>query len=260
MRNYRFLLVVFLLIAGCVANRPALLPPVTSSTEFFHLIATRYDSLHNQEVRASVDLTIDGVRERRASALVRHRFPSDLKLVVGGFGTVVMAARAQNDTLHVHLPRENRYLVGNPEDVLYVLTDVDLSYYAYDRAILGLPNISPIDASRVVRFEPGKENLFLELQHDLYLRRLWIEASTGFLREERVYNADGQLVSARLLSDYHRDDGFFLPRRIEIQQGEDVMLIQIKSRAINTGLSDEDFVLPVPKDATRHDIQLEIKN
>ena len=255
MCNHRFLLVVFLLTAGCVANRPALLPPVTSPTEFFHLIATRYDSLHNQEVRASVDLTVDGVRERRASALVRHRFPSDLKLVVGGFGTVVMTARAQNDTLHVHLPRENRYLVGNPEDVLYVLTDVDLSYYAYHRAILGLPNISPIDASRVVRFEPGEKNIFLELQHDLYLRRLWIEARTGFLREERVYNADGQLVSARILSDYRMDGGFFLPRRIEIQQGEDVMLIQVKSRAINTGLSDEDFALPIPKDATRYDIQ-----
>ncbi len=255
MRNYKFLLVFFFFIAGCVANRPVLLPPVTSSTEFFHLIATRYDSLHNQEVRASVDLTVDGVRERRASALVRYRFPSDLKLVVGGFGTVVMAARAQNDTLHVHLPRENRYLVGNPEDVLYVLTDVDLSYYAYDRAILGLPNLSPIDASRVVRFEPGEKNIFLELQHDLYLRRLWIEARTGFLREERVYNADGQLVSARILSDYRMDDGFALPRRIEIQQGEDVMLIQVKSRAINMGLSDEDFVLPMPKDATRHDIQ-----
>ena len=255
MRNHRFLLVIFLFTAGCVANRPALLPPVTSSTEFFHLIATRYDSLHNQEVRASVDLTIDGVRERRASALVRHRFPSDLKLVVGGFGTVVMAARAQNDTLHVHLPRENRYLVGNPEDVLYVLTDVDLSYYAYDRAILGLPNLSPIDASRVVRFEPGEKHIFIELQHNLYLRRLWIEARTGFLREERVYNGDGQLVSARMLSDYRMDGGFALPRRIEIRQGEDVMLIQIKSRVVNAGLSDEDFVLPVPKDATRHDIQ-----
>lgn len=255
MRNHRFLLIFFFLIAGCVANRPAPLPPVNSSDEFFHLIATRYDSLRNQEVRASIDLTIDGVRERRASALVRHRFPSDLKLVVGGFGTVVMAARAQDDTLHVHLPRENRYLVGHPEDVLYVLTDVDLSYYAYDRAILGLPNLSPLDASRVVRFEPGKENIFLALQHGLYSRRLWIEASTGFLREERVYNADGQLVSARLLSDYRWEDGFAFPRRIEIQQGEDVILIQVKSRAINTGLSDEDFALPIPKDATRYDIQ-----
>lgn len=255
MRNHRFLLIFFFFLGGCVANRPALLPPVTSSAEFFHLIATRYDSLRNQEVRASIDLTIDGVRERRASALVRHRLPSDLKLVVGGFGTVVMAARAQDDTLHVHLPRENRYLVGPPEDVLYVLTDVDLSYYAYDRAILGLPNLSPIDAARVVRFEPGKENIFLELQYDLYLRRLWIEARTGFLREERVYNGDGQFVSARILSDYRMDGGFALPRRIEIQQGEDVILIQVKSRAINTGLSDEDFVLPVPRDATRHDIQ-----
>ncbi len=255
MRNHRFLLIFFFFLGGCVANRPPLLPPVTSSAEFFDLIATRYDSLRSQEVRASIDLTIDGVRERRASALVRHRLPSDLKLVVGGFGTVVMAARAQDDTLHVHLPRENRYLVGPPEDVLYVLTDVDLSYYAYDRAILGLPNLSPIDAARVVRFEPGKENIFLELQYDLYLRRLWIEAHTGFLREERVYNGDGQFVSARILSDYRMDGGFALPRRIEIQQGEDVILIQVKSRAINTGLSDEDFVLPVPRDATRHDIQ-----
>ena len=255
MRNHRFLFVFLFLTAGCVANRPAPLPPVTSSDEFFHLIATRYDSLRNQEVRASIDLTIDGVRERRASALVRHRFPSDLKLVVGGFGTVVMAARAQDDTLHVHLPRENRYLTGPPEDVLYVLTDVDLSYYAYDRAILGLPNLSPLDASRVVRFESGKENIFIALQHGLYSRRLWIEASTGSLREERVYNADGQLVSARLLSDYRWEDGFAFPRRIEIQQGEDVILIQVKSRAINTGLSDEDFTLPIPKDATRYDIQ-----
>ncbi len=255
MHNRRCLLILLLLIAGCAANRPALLPPVTSSTEFFHLIATRYDSLHNQEVRASVDLTVDGVRERRASALVRHRFPSDLKLIVGGFGTVVMAARAQNDTLHVHLPRENRYLVGPPEDVLYTLTGVDLSYYAYYRAILGLPNLSSIDAARTVRFDPGKENIFLELQYDLYLRRLWIEARTGFLREERVYKGDGQLVSARILSDYRMDGGFALPRRIEIQQGEDVILIQIKSRAVNTVLSDRDFVLPVPRDAIRHDIQ-----
>ncbi len=255
MHNHRFLLILFFFTAGCAVNRPALLPPITSSAEFFRLTATRYDSLYNQEVRASIDLTIDGVRERRASALVRYRSPSDLKLVVGGFGTVAMAARAQNDTLHVHLPRENRYLVGHPEDVLYVLTGVDLSYYAYDRAILGLPNLSPLDASRVVRFESGGKNIFLELQHDLYLRRLWIEASTGFLREERVYNGDGQLVSARLLSDYRSEKGFALPRRIEIQQGENVILIQVKSRAVNTGLSDEDFALPVPKDATRHDIQ-----
>ena len=93
------------------------------------------------------------------------------------------------------------------------------------------------------------------MQYDLYLRRLWIEAHTGFLREERVYNGDGQLVSARMLSDYRMDDGFALPRRIEIRQGEDVILIQVKSRAINTGLADKDFVLPVPRDATRYDIQ-----
>ena len=75
MHNPKYLLILLFLIAGCAAHRPALLPPVTSSAEFFDLTATRYDSLHNQEVRASVDLTIDGVRERRASALVRLPFP-----------------------------------------------------------------------------------------------------------------------------------------------------------------------------------------
>ena len=243
-------------LGGCAAYRPALpvLPPIASATEFIHLTAVRYDSLRDQEVRATIDLTIDGVRERRARALVRHRSPSDLKLIAGGMGYVIMAARAQRDTLYVHLPRQNHYLVGHPEDVLYTLTGVDLSYYAVDRAILGLPNISPLDISRTRRFEPGREHIFLELQHPRYMRRLWIETRTGLLREEKIYRADGQLVSVRRLSDYRLENGFALPRHIEIQQGEDVILIQVESRAINAGLSDKDFDLPVPKDATRYDI------
>ncbi len=249
-------LVLAFAISGCVAHRPDLpvLPPIASAMELLHLTATRYDSLRDQAMRAAIDLTIDGVRERRAYALVRHRSPSDLKLVVGSLGTVVMAARAQNDTLCVYLPRENHYLAGHPEDVLYTLTGVDLSYYAYDRALLGLPSLSPRDAPYATRFKPGREYIFLELHHASYVRRVWIEARTGLLREEKVYNANGQLVSARRLSNYRSENGFALPRRIEIQQGEDVILIQVQSRTINAGLSDKDFDLPVPKDATRHHI------
>ena len=211
--------------------------------------------LVDHEVRATIDLTIDGVRERRARALVRHRLPSDFKLVVGGFGYVVMAARAQADTLYVHLPRQNHYLVGQPEAVLHALTGVDLSHYAVDRAILGLPNFSPLDIARATRFDPGREHIFLEFHAPRYLHRLWIEARTGLLREEKVYDVDGHLVSARRLSDYRMENGFALPRHIEIQQGRDVILIQVESRAINAGLSDKDFALPIPKDATRHEIR-----
>ena len=255
-RAFLYCAVLFAL-GGCITHRPALptLPPVASATEYLRLVVARYDSLRDHEVRATIDLTIDGVRERRARALVRHRLPSDLKLVVGGFGYVVMAARAQADTLYVHLPRQNHYLVGHPEDVLHALTGVDLSHYAVDRAILGLPNFSPLDATRATRFEPGRDHIFLELHAPRYLHRLWIEAHTGLLREEKVYDVDGHLVSARRLSDYRMENGFALPRHIEIQQGRDVILIQVESRTINAGLSDKDFALPIPKDATRHEIR-----
>ena len=254
-RAFLFGAILFAL-GGCVAHRPALptLPPVASAPEYLRLIATRYDSLRDHEVRATVDLTIDGVRERRARALVRHRLPSDLKLVVGGLGYVVMAARAHGDTLYVHLPRQNHYLVGHPEDVLHALTGVDLSHYAVDRAILGLPNFSSLALARATRFEPGREHIFLEFHAPHHLHRLWIEARTGLLREEKVYDADGHLVSTRRLSDYRMENGFALPRHIEIQQGRDVILIQVESRRINAGLSEKAFTLPVPKDATRHDI------
>lgn len=247
----------FLILIGCATNRSVLpqLPPLTSSTEFLRLVASRYDSLRDQEIRATIDLTIDGVRERRASALVRHKkTPSELKMVIGGLGIVVMSARAQNDTLHVHLPRENHYVVGQSEEVLNTLTGVDLSYYAVDHAILGLPNLTPLDAPRVIRFEPGRENILLELRHPFYLRRLWIEARTGLLHEEKIYNPDGQIISMRRLSDYRNENGFALPRHIEIHQGQNIIRIDIKSRNINPGFSHKDFDLRVPSDVTRYDV------
>jgi outer membrane biogenesis lipoprotein LolB len=255
-RAFCFLPLFYFLLFGCASNRSALpqLPPITSAAELLHITSARYDTLNSQDMQATVDLTIDGVRERRASARIWHKKPSDLKMVLGGLGVTVMSAHTQNDTLHVHLPRENHYLVGHPEDVLFTLTGVDLSYYAVDRAILGLPNLSPLDAPRVIRFEPGSDTTLLELRHPRYLRRLWFMAQTGLLREEKVYNPDGQLISWRRLSDYHSENGFALPRHIEIHQGQDIILINVKSRKINTGLTDKDFDLLIPKDAIRHDI------
>ncbi len=247
-----------LLLTSCATSRSALpqLPPITSSTELLRLISSRYDSLRDQDMRATVDLTIDGVRERRASARVWHKkIPAELKMVIGGMGITFMSARAQNDTLHVHLPRENHYIVGQSEKVLYTLTGVDLSYYTIDHAILGLPNLTLLDAPRVSRFEPDRENILLELRYPLYLRRLWIVTQTGLLREEKIYDPDGQLISTRRLSDYRDEKGFALPRHIEIHQGQDIIRINVKSRNINPGLSKKDFNLRVPGDVTRYDVE-----
>jgi len=79
-----------------------------------------------------------------------------------------------------------------------------------------------------------------------------MEARTGLLREEKIYDPNGQLISLRRLSNYRDENGFALPRRIEIHQGQD---INIKSRKINPGLSHKDFDLRVPSDATRYDIE-----
>jgi len=251
-----FIICFSFFIYGCASTQPSLpsLPPITSAAELLRLTSARYDSLRDQDIRATIDLTIDGMRERRARTRIWYKTPSDLKIVIGGLGVTVMSARAQNDTLHVYLPRENHYLIGHPEDVLLTLTGVDLSFYDFDRAILGLPNLSLLDIPRVIRFESTSQNILLELRHPLYLRRLWIETQTGLLREEKVYNSDGQLVSSRRLANYQYQNGFALPRHIEISQGKDIILINVKSCKINTNFSDKVFNLPIPRDAIRHQI------
>lgn len=251
----RFALFLFLFF-GCATGRVAIpdAPPFNSPAELIQILTARQIHLKDQRVRARISLRIDGVSERRATALLQYRTPGDLKIDIGTLGVSILSASGANDTLRVFLPRDNQYLQGAPARVLETLTGVNMSYYDIHHAIFGLPNLSEPDILRVTRYVPG-ERVLIELRHPRWTRRLWLDQRTATLLEEHVFAPNGQRLSKRLLSGYRVESGFILPGRIEIHQGEDFIQIDVQSRAINAGLSDADFVLRIPGDVTRHEIK-----
>ena len=212
------------------------------------LVSGRTDSLRDLEARARIALRIDGVRER-ASVFLRYRSPGDLKMdVTGPLGTGVLHALSSHDSLALYLPRQNRYLNGLPDEVLYRVTGVNLEYYEARRAILGLPALSVLDLPRITRYEARGDTLLLDIQGPIWNRSLRFDRRTAALQSEAVSTPEGVPLSSRILSDYRNEDGVVLPRRIQILQGQDRIEIRVVKRRVNIGLSDDQFWLNVPSD------------
>ncbi|MCZ6631831.1 MAG: DUF4292 domain-containing protein [bacterium] len=251
------LLSLSLLFFACATGRPPLPDAglIQNPAELLSLIASQSYGLQDQKIRAKIDLEIDGIKERRATARVLHRAPGDLKLDIGTFGIVFLSALVQNDTLRLHLPRENHYLEGPPEEVLYRITGVDLSYYTLNRAILGLPTLTPLDLPRITRYDVGQTQIILEIRDPLWTRRVVVDRRTATVQEEHIFDTkNDRRLSSRRLTDYRFENGFTLPRRIEILQNDNRnrIRIEIDRREINTGLSQSDFQMKVPSDVIRH--------
>ena len=243
------------LFFACATGRSRLpdADPIKNPAELLTLIASQSNGLQDQKIRAKVDLEIDGVKERRATARVLYRAPDDLKLDVGAFGVVFLSALAQNNTLRLHLPRENHYLEGAPEEVLYRITGVDLIYYTLNRAILGLPTLTPLDLPRITRYDAGQTQIILEIQDPLWTRRIVVDRRTATVQEEHIFDTkNNRRLSSRRLTDYRFENGLTLPRQIEILQNGDLIRIEIDCRETNTGLSQSDFQMKVPADVIRH--------
>jgi outer membrane lipoprotein-sorting protein len=250
--NFSFLI----LLSGCASTRS--LPPApqyTTASEFLHILSTRYDSLRSLKTRAKVTLKIDGVRENRAAAGILYQAPDQLRIDMAALGMSFMTAIANQNTLEIYLPRDNNYLTGPPEKVLDTLTGVNLAYYSLIQAILGLPNLSPLDLPRVTLFKPGKNQLYLELTYPLWKRRLIFEPRSATLLEDYVFNLEGALISKRLLSGYHQSNGFVLPKHIEMHQGADLIAIDVETHQSNVEVLGADFHMRVPGDVTRHTIE-----
>jgi outer membrane biogenesis lipoprotein LolB len=242
-------------IAGCVSvpPPPPVVGPVREPAEALHVLSSRAQDLRDLRARARISLRIDGVRQS-ATAILFYRSPDALKLDLNGpLGVGVLSALARRDSLAVYLPRDNRYLEGQAEEVLYRITGVDLSYYDVCKAILGLPNLSPLDLPRTHRFEQRDARLFLEVRGPLWTRHVWLDPHTMTLSEEEVYDPEGFLLSKRLLKDYREENGVVLPRHIEIRQGEDRIEIQIVRRTVNQGRLDGRFRLKIPSNVVRMD-------
>ena len=249
-----FLYFLLLLLPGCAATLSRLpdVGPVPTPDDLLRIVSSRADSLVDLEIRAGINMRIDGVKQK-GFAVLFYRSPDELKIEIKHalLGIGVLSARAQGDTMAVYLPRTNHYLEGPSEDVLRAITGVDLAPYGVRHALLGLVNLSPLNLPRVGEFASHRDSLTVEIIEPLWTRRLRFDPRAAVLLEERVYTPDGALISRRLLSEYRRQNGVVLPGRMEMIQGNDRILIQVARRTINAGVPDRRFELRVPSDVIR---------
>ena len=233
-------------------TRPHDVGPIHNSFDLLRIISSHTDSLRDLEARAKIFIRIDGVQQN-TSAVVRYKFPDALKLdVTGALGIGLLHALAENDSLAVYLPRDNHYLRGLPEEILYRVTGVDLQFYDAQRAILGLPSTSVLDLPRVSSFETQGNSIYIEIKEPLWDRRICVDRRTATILREEIYDHhQGRLISQRLMADYREERGVILPRRIDIRQGTDQIRIDFGWRNVNSGINERVFRMKVPSDVIR---------
>lgn len=248
------LYLLLLALPGCAASLSRLpeVAPVSTPDDLLRIVTARADSLKDLNVRAGMDMRVDGVKQKGVVVLF-YRAPGVLKIEMTDalLGLGVLSALARGDSLSIYLPRTNHYLEGPSEDVLRTVTGVDLTPYGATHAMLGLVNMSPLSLPRIGEFQAGPDSLNLEIIEPLWTRRLRFDPRTAVLLEERVYSPGGLLISRRNLSDYQLQSGIPLPRRMEIVHGGDRIRIQVIRRKVNSGVPEDRFRLKVPRDVTR---------
>ncbi|MCY3767402.1 MAG: hypothetical protein OXH06_18450 [Gemmatimonadetes bacterium] len=246
------LCLLLLVLAGCAASLSRLpeVAPVSTPAELLHILSSRSDSLHDLEVRAGINMRVDGVKQNGVVVLF-FRSTDALKIEMKVLFSSVLSALARSDSLALYLARTNHYMEGPSEDVLRTVTGMDLTPYGSREAILGLVNLSPLIIPRIGGFEAHRDSLVVEIIEPLWTRRLRFDPRTAVLLEERVYSPQGTLISRRTLSEYQLQNGIALPRRMEIVQGSDRIRIHVISRKVNSGVPDGRFQLKVPGDVIR---------
>ncbi len=254
LRSTPLLYLLLLALPGCAASFSHLpeVEPVSTPADLLRIVTAREDSLKDLEIRAGINMRIDGVKQKGVVVLF-YRAPGALKIEMTDalLGLGVLSALARGDSLAVYLPRTNHYLEGPSEDVLRIVTGVDLAPYGATHAMLGLARMSPLNLPRIGEFQADRDSLNLEIIEPLWTRRLRFDPRSAILLQERVYSPGGLLLSRRNLSEYQLQNGIPLPRRMEIVHGSDRIRIQVIRRKVNSGVPEHRFRLKVPRDVTR---------
>lgn len=246
MRRFSFL--VPALLCACASSPPQrdIVHSIRDPSELIRFLESHTDSLQDIRARARVSIEIEGVRQK-ASSVVFFRQPDDLRLEISGtLGISIMSAKFWGDSLRVYLPSEKGYLEGPSAAILYQVTGVDLSYYDVQRVILGLPTPTASDREHITGFTTGPRDYIIDIQHDRWSRRVWVDRVTLTLSREDIIDTQGNRRSQLLLQDYHNASGSRLPRRIVISQGANQIAFKVETHRVNTGLSDELFVQNIP--------------
>lgn len=197
------------------------------------------------DLRAQAELTLDRDGQRRhASAAILFKQPDLLRVEVQGpFFTPLFTAVAQAESLTVCDAEGawRRGAVSGP--LLAELTGLDLGGYDLRYALLGLVAPAPLDS-----IAPQQQDLALVFLRGAPPRRLWIDARRGFAVREELLDEAGRPVLIRRLQDYQRVGDIYLPRRVELRQGENAIALEYRSWELNTGLAGELFTRGIPLD------------
>lgn len=245
------------LLHSCTASssRSLAVPFVRDPTELIHRIIADSNTLKDARIRARVSIEIDGVRQK-ASSVSFYRQPDDLRMEVSGtLGVSIMSTRFWADSLRIYLPGENGYIEGPAASVLYQVTGVDLSYYDVPNVLLGIPTLSPSDRERVIGFQTAPSYYILDLQYEHWKRKVWINRANLTVAREEIIDAYGERRSELRLADHRVVSGCWLPRRINISHGLNLIEFHVKSQKVNSGLPDNLFVQKMPPGVKRLDTE-----
>lgn len=129
------------------------------------------------------------------------------------------------------------------DEVLARLLGLNLAGCDLRYTLLGL--VAPGTLDSLVQAEPGRCLAYLG---GMPARRLWLDTRHGLVAAEDLLDPAGVPVLTRRLQDYQRVGGLYLPRRVEIRQGEQTLIVEYRSWEINTGLGESTFTRGIPLD------------
>jgi outer membrane lipoprotein-sorting protein len=197
------------------------------------------------DLKAAADLTlIRPGQKQHASAALLFRPPDLFRVEVRGPLFVhLFTALLRGDSLAVG-DGEGHWRGGpaTPE-ALSRLLGLDLAGYDLRCALLGLVAPGPLDSLALAG--PGRALAYLAGAPG---RRLWLDTRRGFVVVEELLGARGEILLTRRLAEYQRVGGRYLPRRVEIRQGEHALLLEYRSWELDTGLGESAFTRGIPLD------------
>ena len=168
--------------------------------------------------------------------------------VRGPFYSHVLTAVQRGDSLTVWGPAIGGAWKGMARGALLrQLTGVDFGQYPLARALLGWVKPISTDHALQVDYERADRAVGTVIEGPVR-RRLWLDLYRGlFLCEEIHYAADRPPVT-RTMSDYAPVGSFFLPRRVEIEQGDVRIVLTYQSYDLKRVLNLVQFESGIPED------------
>lgn len=200
------------------------------------------------DLRAEAGITYRyGGRQERGEAVLLFSSPDRLRLEVRGpLYTPVLTALLDGDSLTV-LSRGGAYKGSARGSLLLRLTDIDLGLCDLRHALLGLVEPGLIDSSQPVLY-PRADRAIVPLRSDGLRRRVWVDLQRGLVTREEVALPDGYVLLRRELKKYKRVGDAYLPHRVEVHQGEAVLVLEYREYVSGPAIPEGSFAPGVPQD------------